>query len=151
MWGVIPLCCRVSRCHPAGAGSVVPSRLCCRRQAAPAIPLYEQLLVGMGVGARSSTVVWCGVWMALAVSTHDPRHEQLLVGMGQIFVRCCHQALEGGGGIISMTWWVNGRVVYLRGGPCHTGLPLPFPLLSPLLLSSLLPISVPPVCHLSFP
>ena len=73
----------------AGAGSVVPSLPCRRRQAAPAIPPYEQLLEGTGAGAVSSAAAWWGAWMALAVSTRDPPHEQLLVGMGQMFVGCC--------------------------------------------------------------
>jgi hypothetical protein len=71
----------------------VTSPPCHHRQAAPAIPPYEQLLKGMGVGAVSSAVVWCGAWMALVVSTCDPPHEQLLVGMGWMFVRCCCRAL----------------------------------------------------------
>jgi hypothetical protein len=96
---IVPLlCCSshpVSCHHPAGAGagSVVTSPPCHHKQAAPAIPPYKQLLKGMGVGAVSSAVAWCGAWMALAVSTCDPPHEQLLVGMGWMFVRCRCQAL----------------------------------------------------------
>ena len=107
--GVIPLHCRVvpPALHPtgAGAGSVIPSPPCCHRQVAPVIPLYEQLLKGMGVGAVSSTVVWCGVWMALAVSTHDPPHEQSLMGMEQMLCwMLLSSSREGGGGVISVMW-----------------------------------------------
>jgi hypothetical protein len=95
------------------------------------IPLYEQLLEGMGVGAVSSTVVWCGAWMALTMSTCDPPHEQLLMGMEWML---CQMSLstsgEGGRGIISVMWQVNEGMVYIPGGSWYTGLPLSSPLRS---------------------
>jgi hypothetical protein len=67
----------------------------------------------MGAGAVSSAAAWCGAWLALAVSTRDPPHEQSLVGMGRMLLS---SSGEGGGGVVSVMWQVNEGVVYLPGG-----------------------------------
>jgi hypothetical protein len=95
-------------------------------------PSYEQLLIGMGVGAVSSTGAWCGCgwhWQC-------PSHEQLLMGMGQVLVGrlslSLHSGEGGRGWVISKMWQVY------EGGGGLPGVPPVFCVPPPLFLLLLL-------------